>query len=175
VERKLELTRSILKELLDYHQPKLVIQTRGTLVTRDIDLLQQFEHVQVNMTITTDDLDVRQTFEPMCPSTQQRLNAITQVREAGIPAIITMTPLLPVRDPKSFADALLETGVSRFVVQDFHSGKVRFAAGTGEAARAIASSMGWDHHAYRETVNVLKTVLPDVREGQKGFVPEWNT
>src|SRR5438045_2047400 len=28
IERKIELTRSILKELLEYHQPRLVIQTR---------------------------------------------------------------------------------------------------------------------------------------------------
>src|SRR5438093_4716505 len=49
VEKELELTRSLLKELADYHQPRLVIQTRSPLATRDIDLLKRFETLQVNM------------------------------------------------------------------------------------------------------------------------------
>src|SRR5205807_557108 len=52
IERDLKLTRALLEELLAYHQVHLVVQTRGSLVTRDIDLLQQFEYVQVNMTVT---------------------------------------------------------------------------------------------------------------------------
>ena len=43
IEKELELTRSILKELLNYHKPRLVIQTRSPLVTRDIDILKKFE------------------------------------------------------------------------------------------------------------------------------------
>src|SRR5215204_5923132 len=42
LEKDLGLTRAILEELLRYHQPRLVIQTRSPLVTRDIDLLKQF-------------------------------------------------------------------------------------------------------------------------------------
>ncbi|MEZ4617264.1 MAG: radical SAM protein [Caldilineaceae bacterium] len=62
VEKKLELTRQLLEELLRFHRIKLVIQTRSPLVTRDIDLLQRFESVQVNMTVTTDSETVRRTF-----------------------------------------------------------------------------------------------------------------
>lgn len=40
IEKELELTRSILKELIDYHKVRLVIQTRSHLVERDIDLLK---------------------------------------------------------------------------------------------------------------------------------------
>lgn len=76
IEKELELTRDLLKELLVYHQPRLVVQTRGPLVTRDIDLFQQFLHVQVNMTITTDNEQVRKVFEPLCPSNNIRLEAI---------------------------------------------------------------------------------------------------
>ena len=47
IERELELTRRILEELVTYHQPRLVIQTRGPLVTRDIDLLKQFQAIRV--------------------------------------------------------------------------------------------------------------------------------
>src|SRR5579864_4840688 len=62
IEKDLQLTRAILSELLDYHQVRLVVQTRGPLVTRDIDLLRQFKSVRVNMTITTDNEAVRRAF-----------------------------------------------------------------------------------------------------------------
>src|SRR5258708_3165356 len=92
IEKDLELTRALLEELLAYHQVRLVVQTRGPLVTRDIDLLKQFPFAQVNMTITTDDDEVRRVFEPHCASTQRRLDAIGQIRDAGIQACVTMTP-----------------------------------------------------------------------------------
>ena len=45
-ERGLRLTRGILEALLP-HQPRLLVQTRGPLVTRDLDLLRQFRSVRV--------------------------------------------------------------------------------------------------------------------------------
>src|SRR5262249_25477263 len=39
-ERSLQLTRGILETLIR-HQPRLLVQTRGPLVTRDLDLLRQ--------------------------------------------------------------------------------------------------------------------------------------
>lgn len=173
IERELQLTRGILEELLNFHRVRLVVQTRGTLVTRDIDLLTQFEHVQVNMTITTDSEIVRKAFEPTCPSTIQRLNAIRTVHEAGVAACITLTPLLPIEAPESFARLLRETGIPRFVVQEFHTGKTRFAAGTGEEARKIAQDMGWDSTRYSEVRDILARELPYLGEGKAGFVPPW--
>lgn len=173
IERQLELTRSLLEELLTHHQVNLVIQTRGTLVTRDIDLLRRFRRVQVNMTVTTDDDDVRKGFEPMCPSNTRRLEAIAEVQASGIRTCITMTPLLPVRDPFAFAEALAATEVPRFVVQYFHQGKVRFAAGTGERARQLAQQLEWTEQDYRAVIEVLRAYLPNVEEGQEGFRPRW--
>ena len=78
LEQKIELTQQVLKKLAR-HRPKLVVQTRSPLVTRDIPLFQEIEkkggRVQVNMTVTTDDEDVRKTFEPGCPSNPARLKA----------------------------------------------------------------------------------------------------
>ena len=66
VERKSLITRRILELMTQRHAPRLVVQTRSPLVTRDIDLFGKIEErggrVQVNMTVTTDDEDVRKTF-----------------------------------------------------------------------------------------------------------------
>jgi DNA repair photolyase len=173
IEKDLELTRALLEELLAYHQVRLVVQTRGPLVTRDIDLLKQFPFAQVNMTITTDDDEVRRVFEPHCASTQRRLDAIRQIRDVGIQACITMTPLLPVRDPDEFASKLLATGVERFVVHAFHATRSRFVAGTGQAALELSEKMGWTPARYAEVVKILRQRLPELREGKIGFSPDW--
>lgn len=170
VERRLGLVRDLLVELVT-RQPKLVVQTRGPLVTRDIDLLSQFDDVRVNMTVTTDSEQVRRAFEPTCPSNIQRLDAIRKVHEAGIQTCITMTPLLPVEKPQEFAQQLLATGVRRFVVQPFHASSGRFVAGTRDAAVKMSKSLNWGEDRYRATVEVLRGALPHLDEGRDGFAP----
>lgn len=170
VERRLGLVRALLEELIP-HQPRLVIQTRGSLVTRDIDLLQCLDNVRVNMTITTDSERVRRAFEPTCPSNEQRLEAVAEVARSGIETCITMTPLLPVENPAAFAQQLLSTGVERFVVQPFHAASGRFVAGTRDAAISVSRAMGWDEDGYRETVATLRQALPRLDEGKEGFAP----
>ncbi len=172
IERRLGLSRALLVELADYHQVRLVVQTRSPLVTRDLDVLQRFPYARVNMTVTTDDEDIRKAFEPFCPSNEQRLNAISAVAAAGIEACITLTPLLPLRDPSAFAQRLRASGVKRFVVQDFHTTRSRFVAGTGEAARRLLKERGWGPSEYAEARRVLQATLPNLSEGQAGFAPD---
>jgi DNA repair photolyase len=172
IERELELTRSLLLELLEHHTVRPVIQTRSPLVTRDLDLLARFPAARVNMTITTDDETVRRVFEPACPSVAARLAAITAVAAAGVPACVTLTPLLPIADPVAFAERLLATGARDFVVQAFHAERGKFVAGTREPALQLCAERGWTIDRYHETVAALRARLPNVREGRDGFAPE---
>lgn len=171
IERELNLTGSILKELADFHQPRLVIQTRSPLITRDIDLFKQFENIQINMTITTDSENVRKVFEPLCPSNTSRLKAIKEVSDAGVNTCITMTPLLPVENVKKFAQTLKETGVQKFIVQPFHSEKGGFVAGTREAAMQLIEEMNWTPERYKEVEESLAYHLPGIAFGREGFKP----
>lgn len=170
VERRLGLVRSILEELIP-KRPRLVVQTRSPLVTRDIDLLRQLEHVRVNMTITTDDDEVRRAFEPWCPPNRVRLAAIQEVAAAGLACSITMTPLLPVADPTTFARQLASTGVDHFVVQPFHTKKSRFVAGTRDEALHLVEERGWDEADYQACVRILRDHLSRLDEGRSGFAP----
>ena len=170
LEKKRELVKEILEFLIQY-QPRLVIQTRGPLATRDIDLFKQFEHLQINMTVTTDCEETRKRFEPMCPSNTLRLNAITEINDAGIQTAITMTPLLPISAPDEFAQTLLATGVKRFVVQEFHPTTGKFVRGTREQALSLLSDLEWTHDKYQKCVEHFKATLPNLQEGQAGFAP----
>lgn len=170
VERIAELTRGILEAMIEV-QPRLTIQTRSPLVTRDIDLLKRLRVLQVNLTVTTDSEQVRRVFEPGCPSCDQRLEAACCLAEAGLDVGITMTPLLPLEDAAAFAAAVRETGARRFVVQDFHAKDGDFVAGTREAARQLLGRMQWGPQRYAECLAELRRSIPGLREGKEGFAP----
>src|SRR5207253_9423858 len=80
-ERSLFLTRGILEALLP-HQPRLLVQTRGPLVVRDIDVLRQFRRVRVNVSIPTDSESVWRTFEPKAPPLEKRWAAASELQAA---------------------------------------------------------------------------------------------
>ena len=171
IERDLNLTRSLLKELLIYHQPRLVIQTRSPISSRDIDLFQQFKAIQVNMTITTDSENVRKVFEPLCPSNTSRLNAIKEINDAGVNSCITMTPLLPVENADDFAKKLLDTGIKKFIIQPFHSEKGKFIASTRENAMQLIKEMNWSNDKYQKVLETIQKYIPDIGIGKDGFKP----
>ena len=184
VDRRLGLTRSLLEILAERHSPRLVVQTRSPDVVRDCDLFSKIEQgggrVQVNMTVTTDDEDVRRAFEPFCPSNAVRLRAIAEVQAAGVHACITMTPLLWLSEPYTFAESLLETNVSKFIVQPFHFQRGKFVAGTRQRAVAImARKLNCDEATFRERYmedyeksrQALDSRLPQLGEGKDGFSP----
>jgi DNA repair photolyase len=171
IERELGLTRSLLKELLDFHQPRLVIQTRSPIATRDIDLFQQFNFIQVNMTITTDSEAVRKVFEPLCPSNSSRLKAIKEINNSGVNTCITMTPLLPIENPDDFAKKLLDTGIKKFIIQPFHADKGKFIASTGEKARQLIAEMNWTMDKYQNVLDVIQKYIPEIGIGKEGFKP----
>ena len=184
IERELRLTRRILEVMAERHRPRLVVQTRSPLVSRDCDLFRQIEsrggRVQVNMTVTTDDEDIRRTFEPFCPSNPARLRGIGAVQDAGIATCITMTPLLLVSSPYAFADALLDTAVPKFIAQPFHFRRGKFLAGTRDQAfDLMAAKLGCDRAAFQDAYlehyamvfGVLQDTLPELGEGKDGFAP----
>ncbi len=164
LERELELTRSLVQELVKYHQVRLVVQTRSPLVTRDIDLFKQFESIQVNMSITTDSEEVRKTFEPVCSSINARLKAIREVQEAGINTCISLSPLLPVENATTFAQRLLETGAKKYYIQGFHFSKTKFVSGTREEALKLIQKTDWSDRKFNETLETLRAHLPNLKQ-----------
>lgn len=169
IEGRLQLTRGILEALVPV-QPRLLVQTRGPLVVRDLDLLRFFRWVRVNISIPTDDEDVRQAFEPKAPTLAARWQAAAAVRAAGIPVGICVTPMLPLANPKTFIEKLLAFRPEVLVVQDFHDRRGAFGANTAPAARASALTRGWtsvDYYAVRDELARRYLTF----EGEAGFFP----
>jgi DNA repair photolyase len=168
-ERSLHLTRGILEALLP-HQPRLLVQTRGPLVVRDLDVLGQFHSLRINMSIPTDSEEVRQVFEPKAPPLQRRWEAAAEAKAAGLAVGICVTPMLPLRDPEAFVKQLVDFQPDVLVTQDFHDSGGGFGADTGEAARRLLSNSDWGEQDYRRCVAQLRAHL-HVFEGEEGFFP----
>ncbi len=96
IEKKQGLTRKAL-QIIAHHKFPIHIITKGTLVTRDIDLIKEITKVYaaVSITITTANDELASKIEPNAPSSSERFNALLQLRKAGIYAGITLMPILP--------------------------------------------------------------------------------
>jgi len=173
IEARLELSRAILQALLAV-QPRLTIQTRSPLVTRDIDLLQQFRHLRVNISVPTDSEAVRLRYEPHAPAIGVRLKTLHQLKDAGISIGVSISPMLPVADPVAFGERLAELDASEYVAQWMHSVRGRFSAGTPRATVEKFAEDGWTEHTYRAARAVIAERLGPGRpllEGAEGFQP----
>lgn len=172
VEQKLGLTRAILQELVRV-QPRLTIQTRSPISTRDIDLFRQFKRIRVNFTITTDSEKVRLRYEPHCPSIEVRLKAAEQVSQAGVPIGISISPMLPLQDVESFGRRLAQLDAAEYVTQYFKPTRSRFSAGSSPQALDRMREDSWTEARYREARAALVACLGNRRllEGSEGYAP----
>ncbi|KCZ72504.1 DNA repair photolyase [Candidatus Methanoperedens nitroreducens] len=93
-ERKYEVTRRCL-ELLLMHDFPVCIQTKSSLVLRDMDLLRKFSDIEVGITLTALDDGVRERMEPGASSAEERLHALEELRENGINTWVFLGPVMP--------------------------------------------------------------------------------
>lgn len=96
-EQKQLLTRHSL-ELLDAFGFGAAIATKSTLITRDIDILQDIrDHSPVlcKITITTADDSLSRIIEPLAPPSSERFEAVRTLSEAGLFTGILLMPVLP--------------------------------------------------------------------------------
>ena len=109
-ERHFGITRSILERLLTAETLRLGITTKSPLVCRDIDLLRELgrkHQVTVFFSLICNSSRLIKLFEQRTPSPLSRLQALRQLREAGISAGINAAPVLPgITDSMFEIDAL---------------------------------------------------------------------
>jgi DNA repair photolyase len=97
IERKLNVTRSILEVLQEFRHPVTIV-TKGHLIERDLDILAAMARdnlASVHVSVTTLDPALKRVLEPRAPSHAARLHAIRCLKEAGIPVGALVAPVIP--------------------------------------------------------------------------------
>jgi DNA repair photolyase len=96
-EGRYELMRGIISALRDRANPFSIL-TKGTLITRDLDLLRQAAEVTsvgISFSVGFVDEDIWRAAEPGTPSPRRRLDAVRRFADAGFPVTVLMAPILP--------------------------------------------------------------------------------
>ncbi len=110
IERRAQVTRSLLEVFAGREGLRLGIVTKSTLIERDIDLLQRIaerNRVRICLTITTPDAKLARILEPRAPRPDLRFRTVERLRAAGLRAGILCSPLLPgVTDTPKALDAM---------------------------------------------------------------------
>ena len=91
------LTRRILQVLTEFKNPAS-LTTKGVLVRRDLDVLQELNEVadvRINFSVGSLDENVWKPNESGAPSPMARLEAMQDLVENGITAGVMMAPILP--------------------------------------------------------------------------------
>ena len=120
LERQHKIMRQILEVLLETRHPVSIV-TKSALIERDLDLLSAMAAqglVSVGVSITTLDNKLARSLEPRAAAPQRRLEVITSLRQAGIPTIVMVAPVIP-----ALNDAELES-----IIKAAHSAGANTAA-----------------------------------------------
>ncbi|WP_054840908.1 SPL family radical SAM protein [Thermococcus peptonophilus] len=110
IEAELKLTRRVLQYMDKRNE--LSILTKSPLVTRDIDLFKLFDRIEVELTINGFKGREKRLFEPLTPVQEARINALKELKEAGLKTYVFVSPIIPevtdissiVEETRDFAD-----------------------------------------------------------------------
>ena len=97
LEESLAITRSCL-EIIERMGFGLAIQTKSSLILKDLDLLKKINQKAkcvVQMTLTTFNEDLCKILEPNVSTTKERFHVLKILRDNGIPTVVWFSPILP--------------------------------------------------------------------------------
>lgn len=97
IEKEHRIMRRVLEVLQEFRHP-VGIATKGSLVTRDTDILGEMGKAglaRVGVSVTTLDPELSRRMEPRVPGPAQRLRMIETLSKAGCPVRVMVSPIIP--------------------------------------------------------------------------------
>ena len=111
LEQRLQHTRKALL-LIEKYGFGVALQTKSSRVLRDLDVLKRINEktkAVVQITLTTADDTLCKIIEPNVSTTSERFEALKTLRDAGIPTVVWLCPILPyINDTQENIRAILD-------------------------------------------------------------------
>lgn len=110
IERKLKITRSLLRVFAQYRNPVGII-TKNALVTRDSDLLKELSNqnlTKVIISLTSLDESLRRKLEPRTSTVKKKLETVEHLVAKKIPVGILIGPVIPGLNDHEIPDIIRE-------------------------------------------------------------------
>jgi DNA repair photolyase len=108
IERRYRITRAILELLAETRHPCTIV-TKSAMLERDLELLAELARdrlVAVFVSVTTLDNRLAARLEPRASAPHRRLQAIRALSEAGVPAGVMVSPVIPMLTDKDLEEIL---------------------------------------------------------------------
>jgi DNA repair photolyase len=116
IEGRYRITRSVLEVCLEARHP-VTITTKSARVLRDLDLLAELARrnlTAVGVSVTSLDPRLSGKLEPRASSPAKRLDALEKLVAAGVPAHVSVAPVIPAITD-AFIERILEQAAARGV------------------------------------------------------------
>jgi DNA repair photolyase len=94
IEKKYKLTRFCLEQIKNYDFP-IHIQTKSSIVNRDIDLISKISNVELMVSIGTLNDYERRILEPFSSSIKDRIEILSNFSQIGIKTSVFFGPIYP--------------------------------------------------------------------------------
>lgn len=97
IEGQYRITRECIAVLAETRHP-LTITTKSDRVVRDLDLIAPMAAqglAAVALSVTSLDPRIAMTLEPRAPAPERRLTAVRRLADAGVPAYVSIAPVVP--------------------------------------------------------------------------------
>ena len=110
----------LILRLMKKYGMRVLIATKSTLVTRDIDLLREFPSV-VSISVTTLDSNIAKVIEPNAPDPSMRLKAVEDLIINNIPVSLRIDPIIPyltddIYDVETIVAEAVDIGINHIVL-----------------------------------------------------------
>ena len=133
LESKFKLTRGALKTLSEREDLKIEVQTKSTLVIRDLYLLKEMKNTSIGFTIITIDDELGKFLEPKAQRSTKRIKVLRRLSQEGINTWIYVGPILPyITDSRMCLERIVEVA-SKIGVKKILSDRLRFRLGVRES------------------------------------------
>ena len=136
-EATFRITQGLFEAMIDFPPDQLIVQTHTHLVTSYSDLYRELtERCDLRFHISIEsDRDGLPGLPRPASSVEKRFEAAATLHDHGLRVFITVSPLLPIRDPHRFFERISE--VADGVVLDHFIG----GDGTADGARTLATDL----------------------------------
>lgn len=160
IESEWGITRQLIEILAETRHP-LILTTKSDRLLRDIDLLTQMARddlIGVIISITTLDPAIARTLEPRAAHPQKRLEAIRQLRAAGIPVQVNIAPVIP---------AITDHEIEAIMKASAEAGALRAAAIVLRLPHEVAPLFrAWLEAHFPDRAQKVMHIVQDIRGGK---------
>jgi DNA repair photolyase len=160
IEQRYRITREVLEICLETRHP-VTITTKSARVLRDLDLLAEMARhrlIAVGISVTSLDPRLSMLLEPRASAPAKRLGALGRLADAGVPAHVSIAPVIP-----SITDEFIEAILSEAAARGVRSASWIMLRLPHEVAPLFRE---WLQVHYPDRAGKVMAIVRDVRGGR---------